>query len=65
MKGFLVMVEFDGFLGVEVSGENEEAARKNVVENYNVDTIVKEKWLPYLENLQLELLGPIDTKTEK
>ncbi len=34
-----------------------EAARKHVVENYNIDTIVKEKWIKLFEDLQLELLG--------
>jgi glycosyltransferase involved in cell wall biosynthesis len=32
-------------------------ARKNVVEKFNIDKIVKEKWVPYLEELQKEILG--------
>ena len=34
-----------------------EAGRKNVVDNYNIDTLFTEKWVPYLEDLQTELLG--------
>ena len=33
--------------------------RKWIVENYNVDTIVKTKWIPYLEKLQEEILAPV------
>ena len=33
--------------------------RKWVVENYNIDTIVKEKWIPMLESLQEELVAPV------
>ena len=32
-------------------------AREHIVKNYNIDTIVKEKWIPYLENLQEEILN--------
>src|SRR3990167_2091730 len=34
----------------------EQDCRDNVVKNYNIDTIFKEQWLPYLEELQNELL---------
>jgi len=30
--------------------------RNNVVENFNIDTIFREKWLSYIENLQNEIL---------
>jgi len=30
--------------------------RNNVVENFNINTIFKEKWLSYIENLQNEIL---------
>lgn len=33
--------------------------RKHIVENYNIDTLVKEKWIPMLEELQEELLKPL------
>jgi glycosyltransferase involved in cell wall biosynthesis len=33
-----------------------EAARKNVLDNYNINTLVKDKWIPYLCDLQKELL---------
>jgi glycosyltransferase involved in cell wall biosynthesis len=33
-----------------------EDARKNIVENYNIDTIYKKEWLPFFEELQKELL---------
>ena len=33
------------------------AARDHVVKNYNIDTIVKNEWIPFLEDLQTELLG--------
>lgn len=35
-----------------------EDGRKNVVENYNIDTIFKTEWLPLFEELQSELLTP-------
>jgi len=42
------------------------AARKHIVKNYNVETIVKKQWLPFLEELQLELLGkPVDKVIKK
>lgn len=40
------------------------AAREHVVKNYNIDTSVKEKWIPFLESLQSELLPPLVDKTE-
>jgi glycosyltransferase involved in cell wall biosynthesis len=33
-----------------------EDARKNILENYNIDTIFKEQWIPFFEDLQEELL---------
>lgn len=35
------------------------AAREHIVENYNIDTIYKTMWRPYLEELQTELLSNI------
>lgn len=35
------------------------ACRDNVVDNFNMDTLYRERWLPYLEDLQEEILGPI------
>jgi len=35
--------------------------RNNIKENFNIDTQVKEKWIPYLEELQSEI---IPTKTQ-
>lgn len=32
------------------------ACRKNVLTNFNIDTIVKEQWIPFLEDLQEELI---------
>jgi len=40
------------------------ACRQNVVKNFNIDTIVRETWIPWLEKLQEELLGPIVDKKE-
>lgn len=37
-------------------------ARKNVVDNYNIDTIFKESWVPFMESLQEELLPVVDKK---
>jgi len=34
-----------------------EAARKNMLDNYDVDKKVKNEWIPYLEKLQVELMG--------
>lgn len=42
-----------------------EKARANVMEKFNIDKQVKEKWIPYLENLQNEILGSIDKTEEK
>ena len=36
--------------------KSSDAAREHVLKNYNIDTIVKEKWIPYLEDLQDEIL---------
>lgn len=33
------------------------ACRENVLTNFNIDTIVKKDWIPFLEKLQEELLG--------
>ena len=38
-------------------GEIATAARQNVIDNYHIDTLVKNEWLPFLEELQVELLG--------
>lgn len=35
----------------------ENDCRNWIVENFNIDTIVKEKWIPLLEDLQEEILG--------
>jgi len=40
----------------------EQDCRNNVVKNYNIDTIFRERWVPYLEELQDELL-PLTPKT--
>lgn len=37
------------------------AAREHIVKNYNIDTLVKEQWIPMLEELQEELMGPLLT----
>lgn len=37
--------------------------RKHIIDNYNVETIVKEKWIPLFEDLQEELLDK-DKKTK-
>jgi len=39
-------------------------ARDFIVKNYNIDTIFKEKWLPYFESLQDEIL-PLTKENEK
>lgn len=41
------------------------SARKHVEENYNIDKSVKEKWNPFLENLQKELLPQVDNSLVK
>ena len=38
--------------------------RQHIVKNFNIDTIVKESWIPYLEQLQEELLGAAIDKKE-
>ena len=30
--------------------------RENILTNFNIDSIVKNKWIPFLENLQEEIL---------
>ena len=40
-------------------------ARENVMEKFNIDKQVKEKWIPYLTALQDEILGPIDKTSKK
>ena len=40
-------------------------ARKHIVENYNIDTLYKEKWNPLLCELQDEILGKVDTNPVK
>lgn len=40
-------------------------ARKNVVDNYNIDKIFKDSWVPFMESLQDELLPLLDTKEKK
>ena len=39
-------------------------ARENVVKNYNIDMLFKEQWIPFLEQLQTDLLG-VDLKEKK
>lgn len=39
--------------------------RNWIKENYDMDKIYKEKWLPFLEDLQAELLPPIDVAPKK
>lgn len=38
--------------------KTKKACREYVIKNYDMDTRVKETWIPFLEKLQLELLGP-------
>jgi glycosyltransferase involved in cell wall biosynthesis len=38
-------------------------ARDHVVKNYNIDTIFKEKWVPFIEQLQDEILTLPDEKS--
>lgn len=33
-----------------------QAARKHIIDNYNIDTLVETKWIPFLSDLQDELL---------
>ena len=40
------------------------SARKHVLEKYDIDKIYKNKWVPFLTDLQDELLGKVDLKTE-
>lgn len=40
-------------------------AREFVVENYNIDKLFKEKWIPLMEQLQNEILGPVLTEDKK
>ena len=39
------------------------ACRQHIIKKYNINTQVPDFWLPYLENLQEELLGPKVDKT--
>lgn len=39
--------------------------RNNVVDNFNIDTIVQKKWIPYLEELQEEILPPVKVDKKK
>ena len=39
--------------------------RNHILQNYNIDTLVKEKWIPLLEQLQKELLPPVLTEPVK
>lgn len=41
------------------------AARKHIIENYNIDTSVEKNWLPFLEELQKEILPPLEVDKEK
>lgn len=41
------------------------ACRQHVVKNFNMDTLVREQWIPLLEELQEEVLGPIVDKKEE
>jgi glycosyltransferase involved in cell wall biosynthesis len=34
-----------------------ERARKNILQNYSIDNIIRGDWIPFLENLQEEVLG--------
>jgi glycosyltransferase involved in cell wall biosynthesis len=43
--------------------KTKKACRKHIVEGYDMNTRVKETWIPFLEKLQLELLG--EPKKEK
>lgn len=36
------------------------ACRKNVLQNYSIDDIVKNKWIPFLGDLQEEILGKVE-----
>lgn len=45
--------------------ETAKACRKHAVDNYDMDKRVKEEWIPYLENLQTELLGPSKEEVKK
>lgn len=41
------------------------AARQHIIDNYNINTLYEEKWRPVLEQMQDDLLGKIDMKSEK
>jgi len=34
------------------------AARQHILDNFDIDKIYQEKWIPFYEQLQIELLGP-------
>lgn len=41
-------------------------ARKNVLEKFDIDKIVKNDWIPYLQELQEDILGkPVDINSQK
>lgn len=40
-------------------------AREFIIKNYNIDTSVRERWVPFLNELQKELLPPIIDKKEE
>ena len=39
--------------------------RNHILENFNIDKLVKEQWIPTLEELQTELLPKVDTTAKK
>ena len=39
--------------------------RNHILKNYNIDTLVKERWIPLFEQLQGELLPPVLTEPVK
>jgi hypothetical protein len=38
-----------------------EDARKHIVDNFNIDTIFKDQWVPFFTSLQDGILPKIDT----
>lgn len=40
-------------------------AREHAVDTFDINKIFKEKWIPFMEDLQTELLGEVDSKKEK
>ena len=43
----------------KVKNKIKSQAREHVVKNYNIDTLYKEKWVPFLIDLQDEILGKV------